>query len=168
MVGMVTMIGALALAPWLHPLAFSPLAGWQTGMSGNTRSLYAGSATQVAAPTESAAWIAGNVRYQDDPTADPPNKTLARLPPKAVIVWAVVFNPAQTAQKAIRLDLHKAKRFDCCEAAYVAGGEYELAGSGPGRSYSVIIRIYFGSKPTSALLARAQRALNHLTLPSPR
>lgn len=162
---MIEFLAALALAPWSHPLAFRPLPGWQTGRSGNTHSVYVAPLRRVATSQESTAWIAGNVRYRDHATADPPNKTLARFPANGVIVWAVIFNPAPRAQKTIRLDLGQAKRFDCCEAAYVAGGEYELAGSGPGRFYSVIVRVYFGSRPTNALRAAAQRALGQLELP---
>ena len=157
---MVTFLVALALAPWTHPLAFAPLHGWQTGMSGNTRSAYGKTVL------ESSAWIARNVHYHDNATADPPNKTLAHLPRTGVIVWAVIFNPAEKGSRSIRLDLGKAKRFACCEGAYVAGGEYEL--TGPGRSYWVIVRIYFGSRPTGALRAEAQRALDRLELPAPR
>jgi hypothetical protein len=119
-------------------------------------------------PLESAAWIARGVRYRDDPTADPPNKTLRRLPPNAVIVWAVIYsNPGAGRQKPIPLALTAAKRFECCEAAAVPGGEWELTGAGPGRAYSVIVRIYFGSRPTSAMRAQAQRALDQLHLPPP-
>jgi hypothetical protein len=117
---------------------------------------------------ESSAWMARNVRYRDDAAADPPNKTLAHLPRTGVIVWAVISTSAQHGAKPIRLDLGKAKRFDCCEGAYVAGGEYELSGSGPGGRYWVIVRIYFGSRPTAALRAEAQHALDRLELPSPR
>src|SRR5207245_6711559 len=90
---------------------------------------------RIKTPLESSAWIARNVGYQDDATADPPNKTLAHLPPDGVIVWAVIFNPAQRREKPIQLDLSKAKHFACCERAYVAGGNYELTGSGPDRIY---------------------------------
>ncbi|MGD0713314.1 MAG: hypothetical protein ABSB24_03900 [Gaiellaceae bacterium] len=100
---MVAFLAALALAPWAHPLSFRPLLGWQTGMSG-THSAY------VKTVLESSAWIARNVRYRDDATADPPNKTLKRLPRDGVIVWAVIDNPAQHGAKPIRLDLGKAKR----------------------------------------------------------
>jgi hypothetical protein len=159
---MVTFLVVLALAPWTHPLAFAPLHGWQTGMSGNTRSAY------VKTVLESSAWIARNVRYRDDATADPPNKTLAHLPRNGVIVWAVISTSAQNGAKPIQLELNEAKRFACCEGAYVAGGEYELSGSGPGRGYYVIVRIYLGSRPTGALRAEAQRALDRLELPAPR
>jgi len=158
---MVAFLAALALTPWAHPLAFAPLPGWQTGMSG-THAAY------VKTVLESSAWIARNVRYRDDATADPPNKTLAHLPRNGLIVWAVISTSAQNRAKPIQLQLNDAKRFACCEGAYVAGGEYELTGSGPGRGYYVIVRIYFGSRPTAALRAEAQRALDRLALPSPR
>jgi hypothetical protein len=159
---------APAPAPWSHPLAFGHLAGWETGRSGNTRSAYAGRGRRLAVPLESAAWIARGVRYRDDPTADPPNNTLQRLPRSAVVVWAVIYSPVQPRQKPIRLALARAKRFACCEAAYVAGGEWELSGAGLERAYSVIVRIYFGSRPTTSTRAQAQRALDDLRLPPPR
>jgi hypothetical protein len=158
---------ALVFAPWTHPLGFAPTVRWQTGASGTTSSAYVGQAHPVATAVESAAWIARGVRYRDHATADPPNKTLAHLPPNAVIVWAVIFAPVQN-EKPIRLDFDNAQRFACCEATYVAGGEYELTGTGPGRTYSMIVRIYFGSRPTGKLKAEAQLALGRLRLPSPR
>jgi hypothetical protein len=161
-------LAALALAPWVHPLAFRPLAGWQTGAGGTTRSQYAGSATRLRSPTESAAWIATRVRYTDKATADPPNATLAHLPRDGVIVWAVIFDSGWKGEKRIQLDMGKATRFDCCEASRVAGGEYEVSGYGPGGRYSVIVRVYFGSKPTRVLRAEAQRALDRLRLPAAR
>jgi hypothetical protein len=165
---MVALLAALSLVPWSQPLAFRPLPGWQIGASGNTVSRYTGTSKHAAASEESAAWIAENVRYRDRATADPPNTTLAHLPANGVIVWAVIYSPAARGQKPIEADLGKATRFACCEATYVEGGEYELSGLGPGSAYSVIIRIYFGSRPTSALRAAAQRALNQLELPSTR
>ncbi len=163
---MTQVLAALALAPWAHPLAFQPLSGWRTGASGNVNSRHVVPSKRVPAPKESAAWIARNVRYSDRATADPPNTTLMHLPRNGVIVWAVIVQ-SRFAQGPIRLDLAKAKRFDCCEGAYVAGGEYELSGLGPRDAYSVIVRIYFGSRPTAALRGDAQRALDHLELPSP-
>lgn len=160
---MIELLAAAALAPWSSPLAFRPRPGWRTGASGNVPSLYGRSPART--PKASSAWIARNVRYRDKATADPPNKTLTYLPPGGVIVWAVIYQPASTPLRPIRLDLSKAKRFDCCEGAYVAGGEYELTGSGPGGAYSVIVRVYFGSRPTKALRADAQHALDHLRLP---
>lgn len=158
----------LALAPWSHPLAFGHLAGWETGYSGNTRSAYVGHSQRVTTPLESTAWIARGVRYLDNPTADPPNTTLRHLPRQAIIVWAVIYSPVGSSQNPIRLALNNAKHFACCEASSVAGGEWELTGSGPGRTYSVIVRIYFGSRPTDAMRAEAQIALNRLQLPSSR
>jgi hypothetical protein len=164
---MLPLLIALAVAPWTHPLAFQPMPGWQTGESGNTRSAYVGRHKNAVVPLESTAWIAKNVRYRDDPTADPPNATLTHLPRNGLIVWAVIYNPANSGTP-LRLDLRKARHLACCEAEYVAGGNYELTGYGPKRAYSVIVRIYFGSRPTNGMLAQAQRALNHLQLPAPR
>jgi hypothetical protein len=164
---MVAFALALAVAPWAHPLAFHAMPGWVTGASGNTHSAYVGHRTRAVVPLESTAWIAKNVRYRDEPTADPPNATLAHLPANGVIVWAVIYNPANSGAP-LRLDLRTARQLKCCEGAYVAGGNYELAGYGPKRAYSAIVRIYFGSHPTKRLLAQAQEALNHLQLPAPR
>lgn len=166
---MIAFLLALTVAPWAHPLSFRPVPGWQTGTSGNTRSVYVGHGSRATAPLESAAWIAKNVRYRDDATADPPNKTLAHLPSNGLIVWAVIYSPAENGQKPIRLDLGRARHLRCCDGPVsVAGGDYELTGYGPNRAYSVIVRIYFGSRPTRGLRAQAQRALNQLQLPSPR
>jgi len=159
---------ALAAAPWTHPLRFGALPGWRTGRSGDTRSAYVGSRTRATVPLESTAWAAKGVRYRDDPTADPPNRTLRRLPRGAVVVWAVVYEPAATDERPLRLDLRRARRLACCEGERVAGGEWELAGTGPARAYSAIVRIYFGSPPTRAMQAQAQRALDALELPAPR
>jgi hypothetical protein len=160
-------LAALVVAPWLHPLAFHPLAGWETAASGNTLSVYAGPGKHVAVPLEATAWIAKNVRYRDNATADPPNATLAHLQPNSVIVWAVIFTPSYAGQKPISLDLGKANHNACCEAVGLAAGEYELAGNGPGGAYFVIVRIYFGSRPTKATRAEAQQALRRLALPLP-
>ena len=162
-----SLLVAFAVAPWSHPLGFDHLAGWTSGRSGNTQSAYVGRNTHAAVPLESAAWIARGVRYRDDPTSDPPNETLRHLSPHAVIVWAVIYGSAEAGQKPVRLSLDAAKRFACCEAVGLPGGEYELTGSGPARAYSVIVRIYFGERPTSAMRAEAQEALNALQLPAP-
>jgi hypothetical protein len=158
---------ALAVAPWAHPLAFQPMPGWQSGASGNTTSAYVGRRTKAVVPLESTAWIAKNARYRDGSTADPPNATLAHLPRNGLIVWAVIYNPANSGTP-LRFDLRKARHLACCEGEYVAGGNYELAGYGPKRAYSVIVRVYFGARPTKATFAQAQRALDHLELPAPR
>jgi hypothetical protein len=157
---------ALTVAPWLHPLAFGPLPGWHSGMSGNTRSAYVGSGSHAAVPLESAAWIATSVHYRDQATADPPSKTLAHFPANAIIVWAVIYAPASNGQP-IQLDLRRARHLACCDGPVrVAGGTYELAGYGPRRAYSMLVRVYFGSRPTQNLLSAAQLALNRLRLPS--
>src|SRR6266545_8133539 len=99
---MAVFVAMLTLAPWLHPLAFAPLPGSHTGMSGNTHSLYVGRPSKrVVRPWESSAWIARSVRYRDAATADPPNKTLRHLPRNGVIVWAVIYNPAAKGSKPI-------------------------------------------------------------------
>jgi hypothetical protein len=160
---MVAILLALALAPWAHPLSFRALPGWSTGASGNTHSLY------TNGPFESAAWTARNVRYLDVATADPPNKTLARLPSNGIVVWAVIYVPVANGQRPITLDLRRARHLKCCDGPVrVAGGDYELTGYGPGRAYSIIIRVYFGSRPARARIAEAQHALNQLRLPTGR
>jgi hypothetical protein len=163
---MVELVAAAALAPWAQPLRFRPLSGWQRGASGTLNSSY-GSVPGIDSPKESTAWTARGVRYRDRPTADPPVATLARLPRQGVVVFAVIYQSAQRARRiALRLD--RAKRYPCCDGTYVAGGEYALAGAGPAAAYSVIVRVYFGSPPTRALRAQAQRALERLELPLPR
>jgi hypothetical protein len=161
------LLAALALAPWAHPLAFRPLPGWHTGASGTTRSVYVGAGKRVQAPVESAAWIASGVRYRDDPTADPPNATLAQLPADGIVVWAVIYSPAARGDQTVRLDLARARHLPCCDGVDVVGGEDELAGSGGSGRYSVIVRVYYGSGPTRALRRDAQRALARLQLPTP-
>jgi hypothetical protein len=84
-----------------------------------------------------------------------------------VIVWAVIFDSGWRGETRIHLDMATAKRLACCEAIRIPG-EYEISGYGPGSRYSVIVRVYFGSKPTSALRAEAQRGLNRLRLPASR
>jgi len=159
---------ALLSAPWAHPLAFRPLPDWHTGASGNVRSAYVGKRNYASAPKESSAWIATGVRYRDPANADPPNATLKQLSPTGIIVWAVIYENPTASRSRITLDLARARHFACCEGAYVAGGDYELTGSGPSRAYSAIVRIYFGSPPTRTLHIRAQRALDQLRLPGPR
>ena len=108
------------------------------------------------------------VRYRDTAAADPPNRTLAHLPARGTIVWAVIYAPAGARATPVRLDLARARHLPCCEATPVTGGVYELTGAGPGRAYSVIVRVYFGARPTAARRAEAQRALDRLVLPAPR
>ena len=137
-------------------LTFAPHPGWTTGSSGSGRSAYGG------AGVESTAWTATGVRYRDRATADPPNRTLAHLPRRAVIVWAVAFTPVQNEPR-LRLSLARARHLPCCEGEYVAGGSWELAGRHG--NYSVIVRIYFGSPPTRSMRSQAQHALDQLALP---
>lgn len=138
--------------------------GWRQGSSGNVRSNYSPVGARAA---ESSAWTAHGVRYRDVATADPPNSTISRLPPRAVIVWAVIYSPASHAD-AVHLDVSKARHLPCCEAASVIGGVDELTGTGGGGSYNVIVRIYYGSRPSPALRREAQAALERLRLPAAR
>ena len=168
---MIPFLLALALAPWAHPLAFRPLPGWQTGASGDTHSFYGTPGARAGLPLESTAWIAKNVRYRDRATADPPTRTLAQLPAAGIVVWAVIYSPVESdpPPQPIRLDLSKARHLECCDGPVrVGGGDDELTGYGPHRAYSVIVRVYFGSRATRGLRAQAQRALNRLRLPGPR
>jgi hypothetical protein len=110
------------------------MPGWTTGASGNTHSAYVGHRTRAIVPLESTAWIAKNFRYRDEPTADPPNATLAHLSANGLIACAVIYNPTNSGTP-LRLDLGKARHLKWREGAYVAGGNYELAGYGPKRAY---------------------------------
>lgn len=121
---MVAFLLALAVAPWTRPLAFQAMQGWVTGASGNTNSAYVGHRTRAVVPFESTAWIAKNVRYRDEPTADPPNATLDHLPASGLIVWAVIYNPANSGAP-LWLDLDRARHLKCCEGAYVAVPDLE-------------------------------------------
>jgi hypothetical protein len=164
---MVELVAAVALVPWAQPVRFRPLQGWQRGASGTLNSSY-GPVPDVPSPKESTAWIVRGVRYRDRPTADPPDATLTRLPRGGIVVFAVVYQAARIAQRRIVLRLAAARRYPCCDGTYVAGGEYALAGAGPGAAYAVIVRVYFGSPPTRSMNAQAQRALDRLELPMPR
>ena len=126
------------------------MPGWQTGASGETHSFYGGPGIRARPPLESTAWIAKNVRYRDRATADPPTKTLAQLPAGGIVVWAVIYSPVESNPRPhpMRLDLSKARHLECCDGPVsVVGGDDELTGYGPGRAYSVIVRVYFGSPP---------------------
>jgi len=164
---MVELVAAMAIAPWAHPLRFRPLSGWSAGASGTFDSAY-GPSPDVASPKESTAWMTSGARYRDGRTADPPDATMSHLPPRAILVFAVVFESGRHSGRRIELRIDRATRYDCCDGTHVAGGEYALAGLGPGAAYSVIVRVYFGSPPTRSMRARAQRALDRLELPRPR
>ena len=163
---MVELIVAVALAPWAQPLRFRPLRGWQAGTNGTFSSSY-GPVPDVASPKESTAWMVRGVRYRDARTADPPEATLSQLPRRGIVVFATIYEAAQSAKRRIDLRFEEAKRYPCCDGTYVAGGEYALTGAGPG-AYSVIVRVYFGSSPTPSLRTQAQRAIERLELPLPR
>ena len=164
---MVELVAALALVPWAQPVHFRPMAGWRTGANGTFASSY-GPVPGNAWPKESTAWMTKGVRYRDRRIADPPDATLSRLPPSAILVFATVYESGRKSGKRISLRLDRATRFPCCDGTYVAGGEFALAGAGPAAAYSVIVRVYFGSRPTRSMRAFAQRALGHLVLPPPR
>jgi hypothetical protein len=155
--------GAIAV-PWKHPLAFRSLPGWTSGQSGTVRSAYTPRDGYIRVPVESTAWMARGVRYRDPATADPPNRTLAQLPPDGIVVWAVIYEGGNTSSKRIDLRVSNARHYLCCEGEPVAGGEYELDGRGPIAGTAMIVRVYFGSHPTAALRAAAQRALDRLAL----
>jgi len=123
---------------------------------------------KIDSPKESTAWMARGVRYRDRASADPPVTTLSRLPRQGIVVFAVIYESGRHREKRIALRLDRSSRAPCCDGTYVAGGEYGLAGAGPGAAYSVIVRVYFGSPPTRSMRAQAQRALEHLELPVPR
>ena len=162
---MVALLAAIALAPWTHPPDFRPLQGWTNGASGTFSSSYG---PGIASPKESVAWMAKGVRYRDPRTADPPTATLSRFPRGGILVSAVIYQSPQRRERAIALELDRATRYPCCDGTHVAGGEYGLTGAGPGGAYSVIVRVYFASPPSRETRAQAQRALDHLELPSPR
>lgn len=164
---MVELVAAVALAPWAQPLRFRPLPGWRRGANGTFNSSY-GPAADIASPEESTAWITKGVRYRDRRTADPPDATLSRLPRQGIVVFAVIYQTAQNVERGIARRLDEARRYPCCEGPFVVGGEYALVRAGPHLAYSVIVRVYFGSSPTRSMRAQAQRALDHLKLPSPR
>ena len=159
-------VAALAIAPWAQPLRFLPMSGWRTGTNGTFDSSY-GPVPDVASPKESTAWMARGVRHKDGRTADPPDATLSGLPRGAILVFATIYESGLRAGRRIHLRLDRARRFPCCDGTYVPGGEYALSGLGPGAAYSVIVRVYFGSRPTRSMRAQAQRALDHLKLPRP-
>ena len=140
------------------------MPGWHTGASGTFSSSY-GPAPGVASPKESTAWAARGVRYVDRRSADPPDATLSRLPPRAVLVFATIYESGRRGGMQSWLRLARATRHTRCDGTYVAGGMYALRGIGPAAAYSVIVRVYFGSPPTRAMRADAQRAIDHLELP---
>ena len=154
--------------PWRVPLAFRlHVPGWYTGQSGTVYSTVGHAHTRFPMST---AWAA-NVRYRDPATSDPPNNTLRRLAPTGVVVWAII-QPSMPGQPDRRVSAHynlaDAYHFPCCDGEGVRGGSWELYGFSPKHAYSVLIRIYWGSPPTTAMKAEATRAIHALRLPAPR
>jgi hypothetical protein len=166
---MVAVAVAVLAIPWASPLSFTVHApGWHVGQSGTVHATVGRAQAQVPMST---AW-ATNVHYRDSATSDPPNTTLQHLSPTGVVVWASIQPsagwPPDGRRTTKRYSLADSYRFACCEGEYVGGGERELYGFGPGRAYSVLVRIYFGSGPTNAMKVAAQRVLHSLRLPRPR
>lgn len=167
---MAFMIAALIAAvaiPWAAPVTIAePAVGWDVGRSGTVTTMVA--AKRVPYST---AWTA-NFRYRDKATADPPNATLSRIPSNGVVVWASIQSPLlwppEGRRTSERLSLADVYRFRCCDGSDVLVRQWELYGWGPRHSYSVLVRIYFGSAPTKIMKAQAQRALDRLRLPAAR
>jgi len=164
------MLAALVIAltpPWLMPVSFGLHApGWHVGQSGTH---YTRVGREHRLTPSSTAWAA-NVRCPDCGTSDPPNTTLRRFPRRGIVVRASIQPPDPTGwpPSGRRLthtySLRGAYHFPCCEAARI-GGAWEMYGFGPRNAYSVIISVYWGSRPRSTMLAEAQRAIRTLHLP---
>jgi hypothetical protein len=160
---------AIALAiPWLSPLSFGlHVQGWHTGQSGTTYLTVGHAHKRLPMST---AWAA-NVPYRDPATSDPPNQTLQHLPTGGVVIWAMIQPsmagtlPPDHRRISAHYALADAYHFPCCDGVGVRGGSWELYGFGPKHTYSVIVRIYWGSPPTKTMKAEAQRALDTMRLP---
>jgi hypothetical protein len=158
---------ATALAiPWLTPLSFGLHApGWYVGQSGTRHERF-------LPHTYSVAWAA-TVHCRDCATSNPPNATLRQFPRRGIIVRASIQPPDPTGwpPSGRRLtrsySLADAYRFPCCEAVPI-GGSWEMYGFGPRHAYSVIVAVYWGSRPTKATTTEAQRAIATLRLPPAR
>lgn len=163
------MVAAVAVAlavPWLAPVSFGLHApGWYVGQSGTRYQ-------SVAPRVSSVAW-AGNVRCRDCVSSVPPNATLRSLPRRGIIVRVSIQLPDPTGWPpkgrllSRRYSLRDAYRFPCCEAVRI-GGSWELYGFGPKHAYSTVVDVYWGSAPTTAMRAAAQRAISTLRLPAAR
>jgi hypothetical protein len=153
-------------APWLTPVALALRApGWHVGRSGTRR--------EAGLPhMYSVAWAA-TVRCRECATSNPPNDTLRALPQRGIIVRVSIQPPDPTGWPPRGRELSRgyslahAYRFRCCEAVTI-GGDWELYGFGPERAYSVIVDAYWGSAPTRAMQAAAQRAISTMRLPAAR
>ena len=127
--------------PALH---FQAASGWRTG-AGRAAGTYGYDAAWTASP---------GVVFRDPSTADPPNRTLAHLHGRQIVVFASL---ALGASLPPVPSLAHAKRFACCEGA-VPGWPYLLE-LDRGR---LIVRVYFGRAPDAALRAAAERRLRVL------
>jgi hypothetical protein len=163
------MVRAFAIGfvvPWLGSLSFGlHAAGWYVGQSGTRHQ-------QFLPRVYSAAWAA-SLPCRDCATSDPPNATLRHLHRNGVIVRASIQPPDPTGwpPKGRKLSrnysLNGAYRFPCCEAVRI-GGVWEMYGFGPRHAYSVIVRVYWGSRPTPTMKTAAQRAIATMRLPAAR
>jgi hypothetical protein len=154
---------AAALAPWLQPVVFQPDPGWRTGSTGTiTHTIETTSGrTKV---WESFAWISENVAYRHNTDDQPSANTLAHLPAAAVIVWAEISSPVSPAAPQFQDTLSRATPISSGKAT-VAGGTYQLTGAGLNHTYSVVLRVYFGSRSTGAVRAEVRHAMEQLDLP---
>jgi hypothetical protein len=155
-------VAALAV-PWSTPVSFALRApGWYVGQSGTRHESF-------APYTFSVAWAA-NVRCRDCATSNPPDATLRRLPRRGVVVRVSIQPPDPSGWPPARrrishgYSLDGAYRFPCCEAVRI-GGSWEMYGFGRRHAYSVVVDVYWGSRPTAAMEAAAQRAIATLRLP---
>jgi hypothetical protein len=163
---MLAAIAAGLAIPWLTPVSLGLHApGWYVGQSATRH--------QAFVPrTYSVAWAA-SVRCRDCAISNPPNARLRSLPRRGIIVRVSIQLPDPTGwpPKGRRLSrsslLGDASRFPCCEAVGI-GGAWELYGFGPKHAYSVLVDVYWGSRPTKAMKAAAQRAISTLRLPAAR
>lgn len=163
---MLAAVAAALAIPWRTPVSIGLHApGWYVGQSGTRHEAFLPHVYSVA-------WAA-NVRCRDCATSNPPNATLRLLPRRGIVVRVSIQPPAPTGWPPLgrRLSrsysLRDAYRFSCCEAVPI-GGAWELYGFGPDRAYSVIVDVYWGSSPTIAMRAAAQRAISTVQLPAAR
>jgi hypothetical protein len=166
------MIAVFALAltlitPWVAPLSFEPQSGWHTGTSGTFTTVTGQSHT----PQMVSDAFAANFPYTSSPRADPPVRTLQRIPKSGVVIWASITSPTTAGwppdnrRLSTKLTLADSYHFACCDAVPVVGGESELYAFGPNRKYDVLVRVYWGSRATPRMKAEANEMLSRLKLP---
>lgn len=167
------MLAAVAVAlvvPWVTPVSLGlHAAGWYVGRGGTFYESVGRTHTRTPFST---AWAA-NVRCSDCRRSNPPNATLHHFPRRGIIVRVSIQPPDPTGwpppgrRLSATYSLADAYHFPCCESVGI-GGSWELYGFGPSRSYSVVVDVYWGSRPTKAMEAAAQRAIGTLRLPKAR